>query len=184
MTATEQRPDRPPVRARSGRRPIPPLIFLLVLALAALGVWYSVLQQDADRQAADEETCSSSETAIPALDPSTVSVRVLNASDLGGRAGLVADALEGRGFTIAEVGNDGTSREVTGSGEVRHGLRGRDAARFLALQQPGITLYQDTRATATVDLVIGPEWNQLASQQSIADALAESAESAEAPSDC
>ncbi len=35
--------DRPAVRPRSGRRPIPPLIFLLVLALAALvvvvGIW-------------------------------------------------------------------------------------------------------------------------------------------------
>jgi hypothetical protein len=181
MTATEQRTERPPVRARSGRRPIPPMVFLLVLALAALGVWWTVLRQDAERQADVAAACSSAEAAVPSLDPSTVSVRVLNASDLGGRAGLVADALSGRGFTIAEVGNDGTGREVTGAGEVRHGLRGRDAARFLALQHPGLTVYQDTRATATVDLVIGPDWSRLASPSTIEAALAESGT---APSDC
>ena len=40
------RTERPPVRPRSGRRPLPPLIFLLVLALAALGVWWNVLRQE------------------------------------------------------------------------------------------------------------------------------------------
>jgi hypothetical protein len=172
MTETQQRPERPPVRARSGRRPIPPLIFLLVLALAALGVWWNVLRQDAERQESLAAACSSAAAAIPSLDPSTVTVRVLNASDLAGRAGQVAEALKNRGFTISEVGNDGTSRDVTGAGEVRFGARGRDAARFLSLQQPGIDLFQDTRATATVDLVIGPEWGQLASPESIEEALA------------
>ena len=34
-TGAGGRPDRPTVRARSGRRPLPPLAFLLVLAVAA-----------------------------------------------------------------------------------------------------------------------------------------------------
>jgi hypothetical protein len=33
-------------------------------------------------------------------------------------------------------------------------------------------MYQDTRANTTVDLVIGPDWGQLASQKSIDKALA------------
>ena len=172
MTETQQRPERPPVRPRSGRRPIPPLIFLLVLALAALGVWWNVLRQDAERRESAEAACSSAAAAIPSLDPSTVTVRVLNASDLSGRAGQVAEALENRGFVVAEVGNDGTNREVTGAGEVRYGARGRDAARFLSLQEPGVELYQDTRANATVDLVIGPEWTELASPEAVEQALA------------
>ena len=61
---------------------------------------------------------------------------------------------------------------MTGAGEVRYGARGRDAGRFLSLQQPGIAMYQDTRANTTVDLVIGPDWGQLASQKSIDKALA------------
>lgn len=171
MTETQQRTERPPVRPRSGRRPIPPLVFLLVLALAALAVWWNVLREDAERRAGEAAACSSASAAIPELDPATVNVRVLNASDLSGRAGLVADALANRGFVIAEVGNDGTSRDVGGPGEVRYGPRGRDAARFLSLQQPGATLYEDTRANETVDLVIGPEWQQLAPKAQVEEFL-------------
>jgi hypothetical protein len=182
MTETQQRTERPPVRARSGRRPIPPLVFLLVLALAALAVWWNVLREDAERQEAEAAACSSAAAAIPSLDPATVTVRVLNASDIAGQAQRVADALENRGFVIAEVGNDGTSRDVTGVGEVRYGARGRDAGRFLSLQQPAATLFQDTRANETVDLVIGPEWSQLASPEQIEQALA--AQQTEAPVGC
>ena len=176
------RTERPPVRPRSGRRPLPPLIFLLVLALAALGVWWNVLRQDAERRETAAAACSSAAAAIPSLDPATVTVRVLNASDLGGRAGQVSEALKNRGFVIAEVGNDDGDRDVTGVGEVRFGAPGRDAARFLALQQPGVELYQDTRATSVVDIVIGPEWGRLASPESVEEALA--TQSTEAPLGC
>lgn len=172
MTETQQRPERPPVRARSGRRPIPPLVFLLVLALAALGVWWNVLRQDAERQATESAACSSAAAAVPTLDPATVTVRVLNASDISGAAGQVAEGLQSRGFVVSEIGNDGAGREVTGVGEVRFGPRGQDAARFLSLQQPELTLFQDTRANSTVDLVIGPEWNELAPEESVQEALA------------
>jgi hypothetical protein len=182
MTETQQRPERPPVRPRSGRRPIPPLVFLLVLAIAALAVWWNVLREDSERQATAAAACSSAAAAIPSLDPAKVAVRVLNASDTKGQAQRVANALENRGFEIAEVGNDGTNREVTGAGEVRYGPRGRDAARFVSLQQPGATLFQDTRATSTVDLVIGPEWSQLASPEQVEQALA--AQPTDTPSSC
>jgi LytR cell envelope-related transcriptional attenuator len=182
MTETQQRPERPPVRARSGRRPIPPLIFLLVLALAALGVWWNVLRADAERREEAAAACSSAAAAIPSLDPATITVRVLNASDLAGRAGQVAEALQNRGFVVSEIGNDGTNRDVTGIGEVRFGAPGRDAGRFLSLQHPGIALHQDTRATPTVDLVIGPQWEQLATPQEVAEAL--EAQSAEPAGNC
>jgi LytR cell envelope-related transcriptional attenuator len=174
MTETQQRPERPPVRPRSGRRPIPPLVFLLVLALAALAVWWNVLRQDAERQESIEAACSSAAAAVPSLDPATVSLRVLNASDTSGLAQRVAGNLQRRGFVVEEIGNDGTSRrsELTGAGEVRHGPLGRDAARFVALQHAGLTLYQDTRATGTVDVVIGPEWAGLAPPQVVAEQLA------------
>jgi hypothetical protein len=174
MTETQQRPERPPVRPRSGRRPIPPLVFLLVLALVALAVWWNVLRQEAERQESVEAACESAEAAVPSLDPATVTVRVLNASDIGGQAQRVAQTLRARGFVVDEVGNDGTSRrdEVTGVGEVRHGPLGEDAARFLGVQQPGLALYQDTRASATVDMVIGPGWVPLIPPEAVAAELA------------
>jgi hypothetical protein len=169
-----QRTDRPPVRARSGRRPIPPLIFLLVLALAAAGVWWNVLRQHEAQSADKAAACATAQQAPPSLDPTTLSVRVLNATDRGGLAQQVADELQRRGFTIAEVGNDGSGREVTGPGEVRHGPRGSDAAGFIALFVPGAGDYPDTRATEQVDLVIGPEFEwptSVATPEQVAAAL-------------
>src|SRR3954449_8973896 len=89
---TQRRPARPPVRARSGRRPIPPLIFLLVLCLAALFVWWNVFGDEAERERSKEAACASTAAAVPSLDPGTVTVRVLNASDISGLASKVAKA--------------------------------------------------------------------------------------------
>ncbi|RBY91182.1 LytR C-terminal domain-containing protein [Blastococcus sp. TF02A-30] len=169
------RTERPPVRARSGRRPLPPLIFLLVLAVAALGVWWNVFRQDAEQREQQERACASAEAAPPALDPATVSVRVFNASETGGLAQQVADELGNRGFTVAEVANDSSGREVTGVGEVRHGPAGDEVARFLAVYMPGAESWEDTRATQQVDLVLGPEFtfpDSLATPEAVEAALA------------
>ena len=153
-----ERTDPPQVRPRSGRRPLPPLIFLLVLALAAGAVWWSVVRQDRAQRAAEAAACETAEAAPPSLDPATVSVRVLNATDTGGLAQQVAGDLQTRGFTISEIANDPTDRQVEGVGEVRYGPRGADAARFLAVHMPGAGTYRDVRADAVVDLVLGPEF--------------------------
>ena len=165
------RTERPPVRPRSGRRPLPPLIFLLVLALAAGAVWWNVLRQDRERRAEQAAACATIEAAPPSLDPATVSVRVHNATEEAGLAQTVAEELRTRGFTITEVANDPTEREVTGPGEVRYGARGGDAAAFLGAFLPGAGEYLDTRATAVVDLVIGPEYAGLATPEDVAAAL-------------
>ena len=174
------RTERPPVRPRSGRRPLPPLIFLLVLAVAAGGVWWNVLRQDSERKAEQAAACASLEEAPPSLDPTTVSVRVYNATDQAGLAQTVAADLTNRGFAVAEVANDPTSREVTGTGEIRYGARGSDAAAFLGVFLPGSGEYLDTRATAQVDLVIGPEFAALATPEEVAAALGPPAEAAAA----
>jgi LytR cell envelope-related transcriptional attenuator len=166
-----QRTERPPVRARSGRRPLPPLIFLLVLALVTLGVWWNVLRQDDVRSAHRAAACASAKAAPPSLDPKTLSVRVFNATDRSGAATRVAADLKSRGFGVAEVANDPSGRKVTGTGEVRHGPRGKDQAAYLEAYLPGATDFQDTRATSQVDLVIGPEFTKLATAEQVASAL-------------
>ena len=167
--------ERPPVRPRSGRRPLPPLIFLLVLAVAAGAVWWNVLQDDRERKAREAAACASAEQALPSLDPTTVTVRVYNATDQAGLASTVADELRNRGFDVAEFANDPTEREVTGTGELRHGPRGNDAAAFLGAFLPGAEDYLDVRATAVVDVVIGPEFTGLAPPEEVAAALAPAA---------
>jgi hypothetical protein len=175
------RTERPPVRPRSGRRPLPPLIFLLVLAVAAGAVWWNVMRQEAERKADQAAACASVEKAPPSLDPATVSVRVYNATDQGGLAQKVAADLQGRGFNVTEIANDpSTGREVTGTGEVRHGRRGDDPAAFVAAFLPDAGDFLDTRATDVVDLVVGPEFTALATPEEVAAALAVPAEVAAA----
>ena len=172
--------DRSAVRPRSGRRPIPPLVFLLVLALAALVVWWNVFDTEGDLEAEEAQACASASAAPPSLDPTTVSLRVFNATDRGGLAQEVAAALQERGFVVEEVANDPTEREVTGVGELRHGPRGNDAAAYVRLFVPGSGDFLDTRATATVDVVIGPDWAGLAPPEEVDAALAAGASAAAA----
>ena len=171
--------ERRPAGVRR-RRPLPGLIFLLVLALAALAVWWNVLTDERERDQAQAAACSSASAAPAALDPSTVTIRVLNASDQAGRAGEVGTTLESRGFVVAETANDPTEFEVAGVGEFRFGARGRGAAEYLGLFMPGATQRADDRATDVVDLVIGPEFAGLATEDQVAAALSPiaSAESA------
>lgn len=172
---TTLRTEGPAVRARSGRRPLAPLIFLLVLALISVGVWWNVFRADADRRAEQDAACAEAEAAPQALDPATVSVRVYNASDQAGLAKAVADDLGARGFTIAEYANDPSGQEVTGVGVVRHGPSGKGTAAFVALYLPGAELQQDIRATRQVDLVLGPDFvigESLATDDDVTAALA------------
>ena len=168
--------DRPPVRARSGRRPVPALIFLLVLALAALAVWWNVLSKDAAMDQAQAAACDSAEEAPPSLDATTITLRVFNATPTAGLATTVAEALQARGFTVSEIGNDpNPDLEVTGVGELRYGRRGAETAEFVGVFLPGVGQRPDTRADAIVDVVLGPDFQQLAAPEEVSAALAPAA---------
>ena len=174
------RTERPPVRPRSGRRPLPPLIFLLVLAVAALAVWWYVIRQEKQHVQAQQAACQTVAEAAPSLDPATVNLRVFNATDTAGLAQTVAAALQERGFVVDEIANDSSGREVTGIGELRHGPRGSDAATYVRLLLPGAGDYLDTRATEQVDVVVGPDFSTLATPEEVAAALAPVADAAAA----
>jgi hypothetical protein len=158
-------PDRPPVRARSGRKPVPPLVFLLVLALATTAAWIWVFSSG------HTTTTASCTPAAPSMAPGSVTVHVLNASQKQGAASAVAKELQARGFQVGAPDNDRSGRDVTGVGEIRFGARGRQQAAYLNAYLPGATRYQDTRATAVVDVVIGPDYQSLATQQQVTAAI-------------
>ena len=166
------RTERPPVRPRSGRRPLPPLIFLVVLAVAAVAVWWYVIRQEEAHVAQQQSACSTVSAAAPSLDPSSVTLRVYNATDTAGLATTVANSLKERGFTVGEIANDTSGRQVTGVGELRHGALGKKNAEFVRLFMPGAGDYPDTRADDTVDVVIGPDFKTLATPDEVAAALA------------
>jgi hypothetical protein len=166
------------VRARSGRRPLPPLIFLADLAVLAAGTWWYVLRQENARVADQAAACSSAAKAPPSLAPSSLTLRVYNATDQKGLAAVVAKSLQARGFKVSEIANDRSGRKVTGVGEVRHGPRGDDAAAYVLAYLPGGGDYQDTRASSVVDLVLGPTFKQLATPEQVSAALRSGAEAA------
>ena len=172
--------DRPAVRPRSGRRPLPPLIFLLVLAILALGVWWKVFGDAAEEEERQDAACAAAASAPPQLDPTTVRLRVFNATDTAGLAQTVAADLQARGFVVEEIANDPAGVEVTGVGELRFGKPGRGAADYVRLFLPGATDREDTRATSVVDVVSGPDFTGLAAEDQVAAALSPiaSAESA------
>lgn len=158
-------------RRVSSRRPIPPLILLVVLAVIALGVWFKVLQTEEARPAADDEACPTP-PAVTALDTATIEVRVLNATPTEGLAAQVTAEFQGRGFVVTATDNDRSGRTVAGVGELRYGPRGAAQAAYTALFVPGITLTRDTRADALLDVVLGPEYAGLAANEAVAEALA------------
>ena len=170
MSETAQR--RPP---GARRRPLPALVLLLVLALAALFVWWNVLDDERARDQAQAAACASASAAPESLDPTTVTLRVFNASDQAGRAAEVATTLQSRGFVVEEIANDSSDAEVTGVGELRFGPTGRGAADYVRLFMPGATDRTDTRATAVVDVVLGPDFAGLATEDQVAAALAPAA---------
>lgn len=150
-----------------------PIVFLLVLAIAALGVWWNVFRAAESQAQAEAAACTSAAAAPPSLDPASVELRVFNATDTAGLAQTVATALQSRGFIVTEVDNDPSSRraEVTGVGELRFGARGADVASYVGLYLPGAATYPDTRTTAVVDVVIGPQFTELATAEQVAAAL-------------
>ncbi len=165
-------PARPPVRPRvSSRRPIPPLIFLVVLAVIALGVWFKVLQTDQARPSSDADACPAPPT-VTEMDPATVRVRVLNGTDTAGLAAQATAEFVGRGFLVEATDNDRSGREVLAVGELRYGPRGAEQAAFVALFVPGITLVRDIRSDDLIDVVLGPDYATLAAPEAVAIAIA------------
>ncbi|MBA3338924.1 MAG: LytR C-terminal domain-containing protein [Geodermatophilaceae bacterium] len=171
-TATRTAQAPPPVRRRvSSRRPIPPLIFLVVLAVVALGVWFKVLQTDQARSSSEANVCPTPPT-VTALDPATIQIRVLNATPTAGLAAQVTAEFVGRGFPVTETDNDRSGRTVLRIGELRYGARGAKKAAFVALFVPGVTLVRDTRSDDLIDIALGPEYVGLAAPEAVAIAIA------------
>lgn len=165
-------PASPPVRPRvSSRRPIPPLIFLVVLAVIALLVWFKVLQTDQARPSSDADACPAPPT-VTEMDPTTVRVRVLNGTDTAGLAAQVTAEFVGRGFSVEATDNDRSGREVLGVGELRYGSGGAEQAAFVALFVPGITLVRDPRSDDLIDVALGPDYTTLAAPEAVAIAIA------------
>jgi hypothetical protein len=93
--------------------------------------------------------------------PSEVTVNVYNTTYKTGLAKVVADQLKARGFKTKDVSNDPLRTLQMGTAIIRYGEEGDLAAALLKGHVPRAQLVKDTRAGATVDLVIGNAYTDL-----------------------
>lgn len=174
MTA-EQRPARRP----GGRRPIPPLIFLLVLAILALGVWWKVIHKD-EKTTGTGAACSSSASPEVVSKLSTLSaikIHVQNGSGQSGLAAAIGTELTGRGFTVLDVGNAPGSEDVTTAGQIQFGSKGAYAAAVLSHEMVGFELVSlKTVADDTVTVVAGQAYQGMADPEQAAASIKPEAE--------
>ncbi|HET7822791.1 MAG TPA: LytR C-terminal domain-containing protein [Ornithinibacter sp.] len=151
------------VNARRKRRQ------LIVLGVVVLGLffafWYawSYYQADSSARASRPPAATCAPYDPKVVTPETTRVNVYNASDRVGLAGSVARSLRERGFVIAKVANDPSSRKAPKVAEIRYGAKGEAQAKLLRTTLPkGTTLVKDQRKVATVDLALGAKYTTLA----------------------
>ncbi|HEY7594323.1 MAG TPA: envelope integrity protein Cei [Actinophytocola sp.] len=174
------------------RRPLPALILILILFVAAGIVWLNVMDDAAEPSTATHcpPPTSPSSTAPAAkgkpaappptlgqalkndsldrtvpMPPSQALVRVLNAGGKRGGARIVTESLREYGFAkVAEPSNDTfytDDNKMNCRAQIRFGPQGTPAARTLSLIEPCAELVRDDRKDATVDMVIGKEFDDL-----------------------
>lgn len=137
-------------------------ITLSVLILILAGTWYyaSSYWNSPRSSSASAPICTPSGTGQVA--PSQVTVNVYNATKRSGLAASVAKTLRERGFKVASVANDPAKRQITQPAEVRYGPAGERAAQLMLSTVSGAVAKSDTRADASVDLVLGDTFQTLA----------------------
>ncbi len=158
MSADEYYGRSSEARARRRRSVV---TVVLVLLLVFFATWYalSYLTQDGADQDSPDATSS---TPTCEVKPEQVEVHVFNAA---GRAGVAADVredLKKRGFDVTSIDNES---EVSGRGELRHGPSGAKGAELLAEHFGEAEDVDDDREDATVDVVVGPEYERLVSEE-------------------
>ena len=167
------------------RRPLPAVLVVAVLAVAAVVVWLRVFASGSDSTGAiacdppgtppsaasgRPPTTLGQALAPEALDrtipaaPALALVRVVNASTQRGLAAEVTESLRQIGFAqVAPPNNDPlyTTGDLTCRAQIRFGQQGTAAARALSLVEPCAQLVKDNRQDATVDFAIGKKFDSL-----------------------
>ena len=152
-----------------------PVALAAIVALAigiGVGWWFTGRDTTGSGTGATNSptACASASPGIAYPAPNTVTVNVYNATSRSGLARTTADQLKARGFNIGTVANDPKKAKVAGTAEVRHGPPGLPGAQLMTVYVAGAALTDDQRTDATVDLVIGDGFQQLATPEQVAAA--------------
>lgn len=178
-----------PSRRRRDSRPIWLTVVLVVVAMAvlfALGFGIATLLKGGDGSLPPEESVDQATTSAEPLPCETVlitpaevlprtervTVNVFNSTPTVGLAAETAQILTARGFTVNKVANDPLGAVLAGTGEIRFGPKGADAAQLLTVYFPGAVLVDDGRSGKRVDVSLGSGFTEIVGEAEIAAALA------------
>ncbi len=159
-------------RARRRRRTAITLLVVVAMLAAAFYVASSYFRRpNATAGASGCPTATATVTAkaktpakpvTKAPSPSQVTVNVYNATSRSGLAGDTAKTVKARGFLVGAVANDPLKKSIAGTGELRYGKGGGAAAAVAKTLLPSAKAVVDSRADASVDLVLGDTYKALA----------------------
>ena len=138
------------------------ILFILVAGLA--GAFYyaaAYFNSPARPEATGCPTDDITAGAVKTLAPGQITVNVFNATTRNGLAADTAKNVKARGFVVGQVANDPAKKKIDGPAEVRFGPNGKEAAEVVAKLVDGAAPVQDTRADASVDLVLGNGFSSL-----------------------
>lgn len=158
------------------RKPIPALVIVGLLLVAAVVVWIKVINRADDINAAvacpraGGPSSTGQTLSHDALDkitpapPNQVQIKVLNAGNRAGAAAQVSTALVDLGFQRAAAPSEDPlypKKNMNCQGQLRFGANGEAAARTLSLVMPCTQLIRDNRQDATVDVAVGTKFSQV-----------------------
>lgn len=150
-------------RVRRRRSAITLGLTVLFLFFAA---WYALSYMRAD-EAARATTPTTPPPIACTTSPHDVAVNVYNATSRNGLAASVAKQLKERGFTVKTVANDPKKVKITGRGQLRYGSSGKQAAELVGLHAGPLESVMDARTRVTVDVVLGPKFQRLATESTL-----------------
>ena len=144
-------------RHRRNRRTAIILVVLVALLAGAFYYAASYFNRPSTPAASGCPTSDFTAGAGPvAITPRQITVNIYNATNRAGLAASTAKDIKARGFVIGQVTNDPLKKKIDGRGRSSASApTARPARHLVAKLVEGATPTQDTRADATVDLVIG-----------------------------
>jgi len=162
------------------RHPVTTTIIVVLMMAVLFGATYGVVHlirgggsttPDASTTSAAPCVTTTAQPGVVLPKPGTVTVNVYNATNRAGLAKRTGAVLATRGFPIGHVANDPLGKSVKGVAEIRYGPSGEQGAKLMLYYVPGAVLVVDKRTDASVDLVLGEKFKQVAPQKQVDAAL-------------
>lgn len=152
------------------------LAIVAILAVGALVSAYLAITRDTGAEALDDSSCSDGEVAVDLTlsDPQDIEINVYNATDQAGLASQVAEDFTNRGFHVAEHDDDPLDAEVAEVAMLRYGPEAVGNAHVLQAYflNAAARQFDIEREDATVDVVVGNRFRQLATETEVKQAIA------------